>query len=62
MELGLCRNALIREAIAQFRIPREDWGQTSFSLGEREHLRPVRVAATDLSGHTGLLAAGSGGS
>jgi len=60
IERGLRCNALIRDAIAQFLIPQEDWGQTSFSLDGREHLRHVRVADTDLAGYGQLLAAGGG--
>ena len=62
VERGLCCNALIRDAIAQFLIPQEDWGQTTFALDGREHLRHVQVAETELSGYAGLLAAGGGGS
>ena len=61
IERGLRGNALIRDAIAQFLIPQEDWGQTTFALDGREHLRGVRVAETDLAGYAGLLAAGGGG-
>ena len=62
VERGLRCNALIRDAIAQFLIPQEDWGQTTFALDGREHLRHVQVAETELSGYAGLLAAGGGGS
>jgi len=60
IERGLGCNALIRDAIAGFLIPQEDWGQTTFSLDGREHLRRVRVADTDLAGYGELLAAGGG--
>jgi len=43
VERGLRSNALIRDAIAQFLIPQEDWGRTGFSLDGREHLRRVAL-------------------
>lgn len=61
IERGLRCNALTRDAIAQFLIPQEDWGQTSFSLDGREHLRHVQVGDTDLTGYGQLLATGGGG-
>ena len=62
IERALRCNALIRDAIAQFLLPRERWEQTTFSLDGREHLRGVRVATTDLDGYTQLLETGGGGS
>jgi len=62
VERGLRCNALIRDAIAQFVLPRERWEQTTFSLDGREHLRGVQVAETDPAGYTTLLATGGGGS
>jgi len=61
VERSLCCNALIRDAIAQFLLPRERWEQTTFSLDGREHLRGVQVAETDPSRYTALLATGGGG-
>ena len=60
IERALRANALMRDAIAQFLIPQEDWGQTSFRLDGREHLRQVQVADTDVACYGELLAAGGG--
>ena len=51
-------NALTRDALAQFLIPQPDWRQTTFSLDGHEHLRQVRVTATDVASYTELLPAG----
>lgn len=59
IERGLSCNALIRDAIAQFLIPQEDWGQTTFRLDGREQLRHVQVATTQAAAY-GELVAGSG--
>jgi len=58
IERGLSCNALIRDAIAQFLIPQEDWRQTTFRLEGREHLRGVRVASTDVTAYAELVAGG----
>jgi len=58
IERGLRCNALIRDAIAQFLIPQEDWRQTTFRLEGREHLRQVRVSNTDVAAYADLVAGG----
>jgi transposase len=61
VEGALRVNALIRDAVAQFLFPREDWRQTTFRLDGREHLRQVAVDQTKVKAYTALLAAGGGG-
>jgi hypothetical protein len=58
VERGLLCNALIRDAIAQFLIPQEDWRQTTFRLEGREHLRQVQVSNTDVTAYADLVAGG----
>jgi hypothetical protein len=58
IERGLRCNALIRDAIAQFLIPQEDWRQTTFRLEGREHLRQVRVAKADVAAYEELVRGG----
>ncbi len=58
MERALRCDALTRDALAQFLIPQPDWRQTTFSLDGREHLRQVRVTATDVARYRELLPAG----
>ena len=58
IECGLRCNALIRDAIAQFLIPQEDWRQTTFRLDGREQLRQVQVASTDVAAYAELVAGG----
>ena len=58
VERGLRMNALTRDAIAQFLVPRDDWRATTFPLDGRDHLRRVRVAQTHVAAYAGLLAAG----
>ena len=60
VEKGLCCGALIRDAVAQYLIPQEDWRRTSFHLDGREHLRRVTVSATDPSAYSALLGRGGG--
>ena len=60
VEKGLRSGALIRDAIAQYLIPQEDWRCTCFRLDGREHLRRVRVSATDASAYGALLGGGGG--
>jgi len=55
VEQGLRSNALTRDAIAQFLVPRVEWRNTLFSLDGREHLRMVKVAEADVSGYNQLL-------
>jgi hypothetical protein len=55
VDKGLRVNALIRDAIAQFLIPQEDWRQTTFRLDGREHLRHVRVAQTQVASYSDLF-------
>jgi len=58
VQRGLGCNALICDAIAQFLIPQEDWGQTTFRLDGREYLRRVRVANNDVAAYADLVAGG----
>ncbi|MFC1806493.1 IS21 family transposase [Planctomycetota bacterium] len=58
VERGLRMNALTRDAIAQFLVPREDWRATTFRLDGRDHLRGVKVAQTDVTAYAALLAMG----
>lgn len=58
IERGLGCNALIRDAIAQFLIPQEDWRGRTFRLDGREHLRQVQVATTDVGAYSELVAGG----
>lgn len=55
VERGLRIDALTRDAIAQFLLPRESWRATAFRLDGREHLRLVRVEATDVGAYGDLL-------
>ena len=48
----------IRDAIAQFLIPQEEWRQTTFRLDGREQLRQVKVTQTDVAGYSKLLVFG----
>ena len=58
VRVGLARGALIRDAVAQYLIPHEPWRRTSFRLDGREHLRRVKVSATDVSAYGVLLGRG----
>ena len=60
VEQGLRIHAHTRDAIAQFLYPQEDWGMTSFRLDGREHLRRVKVEASDIAAYNELLV-GAGG-
>jgi len=53
-EKALRLGAPSRDVIAQFLIPQEDWGQTTFRLDGREHLRRVRVEQTTVSAYSVL--------
>ncbi len=55
VERGLRSNALIRDAIAQFLIPRVEWRHVRFSLDEREHLRGVNVSCAEVADYNRLL-------
>ena len=55
---GLRSGVLIRDAIAQFLIPPEEWRQTTFRLDGRAHLRQVKVTQTDVAGYSKLLVSG----
>ena len=57
---GLRLHAHTRDAIAQFLYPREDWGLNTFQLDGREHLRRVKVAASDVGAYSELLVAAGG--
>ena len=52
---GLRCGGLTRDAIAQLLLPQEPWGETTFRLDGREHLRRVRVARTNVSAYAQLL-------
>ena len=58
IERSLRCNALIRDAIAQFLIPQEDWRQGTFRLDGREHLRQVQVAQTEVAAYAALVGGG----
>lgn len=58
IERGLRCNALIRDAIAQFLIPQEDWRHGTFRLDGREHLRQVQVAQTEVAAYAALVGGG----
>jgi transposase len=58
VERGLRINALSRDAIAQFLIPREEWRSATFRLDGRDHLRQVKVQQTDIFAYGELLVAG----
>jgi transposase len=60
IERGLRCGALIRDAIAQFLKPPQDWRQTVFRLAGREHLRHVEVDCVDIAAYGELLPAGGG--
>ena len=49
---------LIRDAIAQFLVPQEDWRGRTFCLDGREHLRQVQVAQTEVAAYAALMAGG----
>ncbi len=55
MDKALRVNALIRDAIAQFLLPQEDWRQTTFRLDGREHLRHVQVTQTQVASYRELF-------
>jgi hypothetical protein len=58
VEKGLSSGAILRDAIAQFLVPCEEWRATLFKLDGHPHLRGVKVQAPDITGYGELLAAG----
>ena len=58
MEKGLSSGAILRDAIAQFLIPCEEWRATLFKLDGHPHLRGVKVQTPDLTEYGELLVAG----
>ena len=58
VEKGLSSGAILRDAIAQFLVPCEEWRATLFKLDGHPHLRGVKVQAPDITGYGKLLAAG----
>ena len=56
---ALRAGALIRDAIAQWLVPREEWRETTFRLDGREHLRRVKVETTKVAAYSELLTAGA---
>ena len=58
VEKGLRSGAILRDAIAQFLIPCEEWRASVFKLDGHPHLRGVKVQAPDIGGYGELLAAG----
>jgi hypothetical protein len=58
VEKGLSSGAILRDAIAQFLIPREEWRATTFNLDGHPHLRSVKVQAPDITQYGELLAGG----
>ena len=60
VEQGLAHRVHSRDGIAQFIPPPVPgaWGQTTFTLDGREHLRHVQIEATDISAYTSLLTVG----
>ena len=55
VEKGLIKGAYSRDGIAQFLIPRFSWGQGTFILAKREHLRLVKVATPEIKAYRSLL-------
>ena len=55
VEKGLIKGAHSRDGIAQFLIPRFSWGQTTFMLAKRQHLRLVKVARPEITAYRSLL-------
>ena len=58
VDQGLDIRAHTRDAIAQFLLPRQEWRHATFSLDGREHLRHVRVEATNVRAFNDLLGGG----
>ncbi len=60
IERALRCGALIRDAVAQFLEPPQDWGQTLLRLAGREYLRHVKVDCVDVLAYGELLPVGGG--
>ena len=60
VERGLQNRVHSRDGIAQFIPPPEPWGQTTFKLDGRDHLRHVHVDTTDVHAYGHLLRVGGG--
>lgn len=60
VERGLQSRVHGRDGIAQFIPPPEPWGQMTFKLDGREHLRHVHVCATEVHAYGRLLSVGGG--
>jgi transposase len=60
VEKGLRCGALIRDAIAQFLEPPQEWRQSLFRLAGREYLRHVKVDCVDVAAYGDLLPVGGG--
>jgi len=58
VERGRVMRAPSRDAIAQFLLPAEPPSETTFRLDGQEHLRQVKVAASNVREYPGLLAGG----
>jgi transposase len=58
VEKGLNVRAHTRDAIAQFLVPPEPWGQTTFRLDGREHLRRVKIQTGSIRAYRELLSPG----
>jgi hypothetical protein len=59
VEKGLSSGAILRDAIAQYLIPREEWRATIFNLDGHPHLRGVKVQAPEIARYGELLAGGA---
>jgi transposase len=55
VEKGLIKGAHSRDGIALFLIPRFSWGQGTFILAKRQHLRLVKVARPEITAYRSLL-------
>jgi hypothetical protein len=55
VEKGLIKGTHSRDGIAQFLIPRFSWGQGTFILAKRQHLRLVKVARPEITAYRSLL-------
>jgi len=55
VEKALLLSHPIRDVVAQFLYPREEWRETTFRLDGREHLRGVRIDGPDIGAYASLL-------
>jgi transposase len=60
IERSLRCGALIRDAIAQFLEPPQEWRESLFRLAGREYLRHVKIDCVDVATYGELLPAGGG--